>query len=163
MDRSPALIMKWTHRRIHHQHFVSEWQAREMPSALRFLYMDHQSLPRRTTSSTWRSSLGILRRSATRRTKRTCFSSQVEVWIGNCNTLEMYNIIVPELCLACGLSPWSTIQLATDPFLLKPDPNEAHLPPLPEERAVPSQMAARREPHQPAGAPALVLTGLEPS
>ena len=146
MDRSPALIMKWTHRRIHHQHFVSEWQARENAISLALSLHGPSISTTTTTSSTWRSSLGILRRSATRRTKRTCFSSQVEVWIGNCNTLEMYNIIVPELCLACGLSPWSTIQLATDPILLKPDPNEAHLPPLPEERAVPSQMAARREP-----------------
>ena len=145
LHRTSALIMKWTHRRNYHHHFLSEWQARENAIGLA-LSLHGPSIPMSsTTSSTLRSSTGILRSSTTRRTRRTCFSSQVEVWIGNCDMLEMYNITVPELCLACGLSPWSTTQHEADPILLKPDPQEAHLPPLPEERAVSSQTTTRRE------------------
>ena len=145
LDRSNAMIMKWTHRRTHHQVFVSEWHAREQTIGLALALYGPAHSTSSTSSSSLRPPSGILKSTAGPKRKLS-FSSQVEVWIGHCNTLEMYNITVPELCLACGLSPWSNNQPAERPQQHKPDPSEAHLPPLPEERAVSSQTTGRREP-----------------
>ena len=146
LECSSAVIMKWTHRRIHHHAFVSEWQAREHAIGLAFSLHGPAPTTTPTSCSSLKSSFGILKRSTSRTSRRISFSSHVDVWIGDCNTLEMYNITVPELCLACGLSPWSNNQHAAEPIQHKPDPSEAHLPPLPEDRAVSSQMTGHREP-----------------
>lgn len=132
LTRTPAVIMKWNHRWTLVSNFCSEWHARETATGL--------ALSLHGPSSCLRTSSATSLRSSRRSFRKVTFSQSVEVWSGKWDSLQMqmHRITVPDLHCAFGLPIWRHLQLRPQPILYKPDPHEAHLPPLPEAVAVPS-------------------------
>eukprot|EP00435_Cladocopium_sp_Y103_P032318 s136_g8.t1 len=109
--------MKWNHRALLRDDFLSEWQARDRALHLAFdlACVDSSTVPSKCSSVTG-CAPGLLAPTSTRpsslRTRRARhlsvgFSDDLELFLGCEDRFKMYNCSFPVEAFACGVSPWS--------------------------------------------------------